>query len=286
MIWPGILSNVALFVGFHEHNLNDRSSSHMMSRFQFFWIAFTLMFIWTLFPQFLMVSLQSFAPLCLLSNSRMIKFFASSENRYGVGIGALTLDWYSIGGAQLTTPWWATVNLTVSNVLFGWIVTPLVFYANAFGSDQKLSVFKYPDGAPIPILNSADLFNRTGHRISAVSLYDNTTFDLDENVYLRQAPIYITSQFAVTYATSFLSIMAAFVHVMLWHGKEIKQQMKAVWAQRDSHIDSRDIHNKLMRAYPDISESAFAAFLVLLIIFQVVTSSTTAFYMPIWAIFL
>ncbi|KAI8924352.1 OPT oligopeptide transporter protein-domain-containing protein [Entophlyctis helioformis] len=317
MIWPGILSTVALFVGFHAEHSNDTRSQYKLSRFNFFWIAFVAAFLYTWIPQYFMVALQSFSPLCLLfAGSRWIKFLASTENRYGVGIGGLTLDWYYIGGGQLTTPWWATINMLASNVIFAWVITPLVFYANAFGADQKLHVYKYPDGTPIPVLNSADLFNASGNRISAVKLYQLPSFDLNETVYKAQAPIYITSFFALVYATSFLSIVAAFVHVFLWHGTEIWEQARAAFASVDDSLADMasdleqnlglggrsaaaaaaaaarkagatgDIHNQLMASYPHVPERFFALLLAALVGLQIIISQTTPFEMPVWAVFL
>jgi hypothetical protein len=56
--------------------------------------------------------------------------------------------------------------------------------------------------------------------------------------------------------------------------------------QMEDKIDQLDIHNRLMRAYPDVPESFFLVFLVVLIILQILILSTTAFAMPVWSILL
>ena len=90
----------------------------------------------------------------------------------------------------MSSPWWATVNLLIGNVFWGWILAPILFYNNAYGKDQSLKM----NGASV--LNTGSLFNSTGHQIQAISLYNKTTYDLDENSYNANAPIYITSFFA------------------------------------------------------------------------------------------
>jgi nucleoside recognition membrane protein YjiH len=100
MIWPNILSFVALFLSFHQQNrVHGR-----MSRYTFFWAAALACFVYSWIPQFLIGVLQSFSILCVFGN-RLLSFLASSGNGFGVGLGALTLDWYYIGGESLTTPW-------------------------------------------------------------------------------------------------------------------------------------------------------------------------------------
>jgi hypothetical protein len=48
-----------------------------------------------------------------------------------------------------------------------------------------------------------------------------------------------------------MSITAAVVHVFLWYGTSITKQFKA--AMRQTGEEGEDIHNRLMRAYPDVS---------------------------------
>ncbi|KAJ3274328.1 hypothetical protein HDV01_003172 [Terramyces sp. JEL0728] len=284
MVWPGILSTVALFVGFHSSHENDETSVYKLSRFNFFWIAFAISFAYAWIPQYFMVALQSFNILCFLGLGEKANFLMSSDNGYGLGMGSLTLDWYYVKGASLTTPWWATVNIAFSNIIWGWILTPLVFFTNAFGSDQTLHIHEYRDGRPIPVLNSAALFNSSGHHISAVSLYEPPKFDLSEARYQQESPIYISSFFALAYAASFLSIVAAFTHVYLWHGNEIYVQLRSALKQLEE--TEEDIHNLLMKRYPDISESAFIYFLVVLIILQFIISGFTSYEMPFWSVIL
>ena len=76
------------------------------------------------------------------------------------------------------------------------------------------------------------------------------------------------------------------MHVFLWYGKDITRQFKAALRQLDDEVDSHDIHNILMSAYPDISEWKYLAFLGLCSVAMVIVSWITPFSMPIWAILL
>ena len=80
-----------------------------------------------------------------------------------------------------------------------------------------------------------------------------------------------------------MAITAAISHVFLWYGKSIWKQFKAALAQRN---EETDIHNKLMEAYPDVPDWVFAAFLLFMIVIQIMVSAWTPFTMPIWSVFL
>lgn len=81
-----------------------------------------------------------------------------------------------------------------------------------------------------------------------------------------------------------MAVTAACVHVFLWYGKSIIKQFKAAINQVND--EESDIHNRLMRAYPDIPEWMFIAFLAFTLLLQIAVSLWTPFGMPIWSIFL
>ncbi|KAJ3280197.1 hypothetical protein HK104_000836, partial [Borealophlyctis nickersoniae] len=291
MLWPNTLSTVALFVGFHGDHRDDATAKWKMSRYKFFWIVFVGVFVYTWIPEYFMVVLQSFSILCFFGGNKTLRFLASADNGEGVGLGALTLDWYYVGGAMLTLPWWAIVNNMASNLFWAWVVTPTLYYTNALGINNLTLGRTFSDGTPVPVLNSVALFGHNGTRLKAVQLYNHTTFDLDERKYHESAPIYITPMFAMLYAGSFMAIAASFSHVILWYGKDIKDHFLAALRQQrytasESAQTTPDIHTKLMSAYRDIPEKFFLIFLVVLLLFQILVCTFTPFVMPIWAVLL
>lgn len=166
----------------------------------------------------------------------------------------------------MTTPWWATMNFLIGNIIWTWILTPIMYYSDAFGMDSSLR------SHGLPVLNTGSLFNKNGTAIDALSLYNRTSYDINQEAYKENAPIYITTFFALSYGASFLGITAAFTHVFLWYGKDIYRQFKAALSQMDDRVDNMDIHNALMKNYPDFSESDYLIFLFVCIILQVLVS--------------
>lgn len=70
------------------------------------------------------------------------------------------------------------------------------------------------------------------------------------------------------------------------YGKDIKRQFLSAIRQTIHLTDTQDIHNRLMSAYPDIPETYYLLFLLLLFILQLLVCIFTPFAMPIWAVFL
>ncbi len=116
MYWPSMLSQVALFVGFHEKEDDSDDGQYRLSRFKFFWIGVAVFFVYTWLPEYFMTILQTVSLLCFITNNPMARFLASANSDEGVGIGAITFDWYYVGGGVLTTPFWASLQFAISNM--------------------------------------------------------------------------------------------------------------------------------------------------------------------------
>ncbi|KNC97645.1 OPT family small oligopeptide transporter [Spizellomyces punctatus DAOM BR117] len=288
MMWPSTLSLIALFVSFHGSEKEKRlskSSRWRMSRFTFFLVAFAGAFAYTWLPEYLMVVLQTVSVLCLITTNKKARFLGSSDNGGGIGIGALSFDWTYIGGGFLTAPFWATLNYIGSNWLWTWVLTPIVFYSNAFGMDQQLTTgARDQDNMTLPVLNSVSLFDNTGNIVSPLKLYNKTTFDLDETAYQQLGPVRITSLFALNYGSSFMAVAATVSHVVLWYGRDIWRQIKEIMNR--SGRQETDIHNELMKAYPEVPEIVYLGILVVMTIAMILVAQFSAFEMPIWAVLL
>ncbi|KAJ1343475.1 hypothetical protein BSLG_001973 [Batrachochytrium salamandrivorans] len=255
MYWPGNLPTLALFVSFHNTTETEEVRKvGGLSRYGFFWVAFGVMFLWQWFPSYFAGALGSVSLLCMMSSDKHLRMLGSSSPRMGgMGILSLSFDWTSISFyGPLSTPWWASVNYFCGNVLMIWIVTPIMFYYNAFGNPPLQGPYTYDDDTPFPILNSPGIFTRTGKPQKAARLYNTVTYDLNLTSYDKVAPIYLTERFALQYAVSFFSLTCGLSHVALWYYKDIVRQTKEMLSQIDEA--SPDIHNTLMKAYPDIPE--------------------------------
>lgn len=166
----------------------------------------------------------------------------------------------------MTSPWWATLNKSVGNLIWTWIVTPALYYKDVFGMDSSLMSNK------LPVLNTGSLFNRNGTAITPSRIYNQTTFDINLKAYNDNAPIYITTFFAMYYGASFLAFTASFSHVICWYGKDIRRRFDALLWKVEDKVDDNDVHNELMKHYSDFSEGAYIVFLLACVILQIIVN--------------
>ena len=117
MYWPSNLSQVALFVGFHEKvDETEIFSRYKLSRYKFFWMSAFAVFVYSWIPQYFMTVLQSFSIICLLTSNNVARFLSSTGESAGPGIFSLTADFYYAGGQYLTTPFYASLQFAISNM--------------------------------------------------------------------------------------------------------------------------------------------------------------------------
>ncbi|KAJ8331135.1 OPT super [Batrachochytrium dendrobatidis] len=281
MYWPTVLSTVALFVSFHETEESEESKKvGGLSRFSFFWLAFCVMFMWQWFPTFFATALQSISVLCMITNNKTARFLGSASPKTGVGILSFSLDWSNIGSAAISIPWWVIANMAVSEVFVIWIVVPILYYRQNFGSPTLIGPYSYEDGTPFPVLNTPALYDRYGKHMSPTLMYDKNDFNLNETAYDLVKPIYISEYFAVTYSMSFFALTCGISHVALWYHKDIIRQTKEMFNQVDeAHAD---IHNQLMKAYPDIPEWMYMVWLAFWLVVMLLVGIFTPFHLPWW----
>ncbi|KAJ3105248.1 hypothetical protein HK100_003926, partial [Physocladia obscura] len=144
-----------------------------------------------------------------------------------------------------------------------------------------------------PLLNSLNIYNgnpnSTTHTLGAYvmpSFFYNASdnYNLNFTAYNDIAPIHVTPLFAVnTYVTPFLVITSSISHVLLWNGKTIYRQTKNALSQMRDEVDSKDVHVKLMEAYPDVPDWIYLVFLTVATVLIIVISVFTPFSLPWWA---
>ncbi|KAI9203564.1 OPT oligopeptide transporter protein-domain-containing protein [Polychytrium aggregatum] len=288
MYWPGNMGILAMFASFHDSKTAaaDSASKYKMSRFKFFWIAFTVTIVYYFIPGFIAPALQSIAILCFFGAGKtsLTNIFGSTSS--GVGLLALTLDWSQFNGyiAPMTAPFWANCVVLIGFIFWSWIIVPIAYVNNVW--DGKYVGCKKPGPNGCGFLNSNGLFNGSalGQRLSGRILLDPTTFDLDINKYNSAAPVHLGMSFIFVYATSFIAIASSVTHVTLWYGKDIVRQARVAMNQLKEDADHQDIHNKLMAAYPEVSNWVYFGIFLSSTILMLLVGSFTPYKLQWWGV--
>ncbi|KAF9909786.1 hypothetical protein EC991_008109 [Linnemannia zychae] len=239
MIWPATLVNVSLYNTLHEHKVLTR----WFTRMQLFWCAFFAVFLYQWLPRMLMPVLTSMALLCWINPSNnMLRKLGSGY--MGLGIGCISLDWSIISGVgPLFTPWWAQCNFFVGLILILWIITPIVYFSDYW------SAMSYP-------IVSSNLFDNTS-QLYDVSKIVNKDLSFNITMYENYSPIIMTPYFAITYGTSFMAVIATFIHVALYYGSDIWLIASTRFSRRATRIQESSFVQSLVLLFGKGSQYEF-----------------------------
>ncbi|KAG6405415.1 hypothetical protein SASPL_133004 [Salvia splendens] len=235
--WAGIYRRAL-----HEKDEREKGG---VSRTQFFVIAFICSFAYYIFPGYLFQMLTSISWICWLFPQNVLVQQLGS-GLHGLGIAAFGLDWSSISsylGSPLASPWFATANVAVGFFIVMYVVTPISYWFNIYNA----KVF--------PIF-SDELFTSSGQIYNISSIIDSS-FHFDDAAYQQQGHLHLSTFFVMTYGVGFAALTATVVHVILFHGREIWEQSKSSFNEKE-----KDIHTKLMSKYRQVPEWWFWCILV------------------------
>lgn len=273
MIWPAALVNCALFQTLHDEEGVDANGDSVyaekgtsMSRYKFFFIAFCAIWVYEWFPNYIFTALAAFGWVTWIAPNNVVvnQLFGVEK---GLGMSLLTFDWATITVANtspLMAPWWSEVNVLAGFVFFFWIITPALYYSNAW----------YAQYMPIMSSKSYDRFGKVYN--SSRILNPDITFN--QTLYKEYSPLYLSPSFALAYFLSFVSLSAVLVHIILFYGKDIVENFKL--ARRESD----DVHHRLMRSYPEVPDWWYAVLFFIAFIMAMVTTVVWQTNLPWWGL--
>nr|CAG8445277.1 4059_t:CDS:10 [Entrophospora candida] len=261
MLWPSNLVFASLFTTLHGNAKDTRD------KLRFFYIAFTLVFIWQFFPQYMFTLLTSISVLCLIvpMNENIVRFGSGYR---GLGFLTFSLDWNSIGqSGPLYTPWWAQINYFAGVLLSAWVITPLLWYYNVL------------DARRFPLLATYSL-NKNGERYNQTAILNQEDNSLNEEAYNSYGPVFLSLTFALGYLYSFIGFSSAISHVMLFYGSEIWSRFRA------SRHEGDDIHYRMLKRYEDIPNLWYASIFVTMLSIAITLCYVSGSELPWWGLLL
>ncbi|KAL4891995.1 OPT oligopeptide transporter protein-domain-containing protein [Aspergillus ambiguus] len=206
LIWPGALGVTALTATLHKTD-ETRYDTWKISRYSFFCLVFSASFCWYWLPDLIMPVLSYFNfPCWIKPQSAVVNQLFGMKS--GMGLIPITFDWSQISyvGSPLLVPAWAIMNVSLSLVLWIWIVAVVCYYRNLW------------DTAYLPF-QSSKVFDNTGNVYKASKIVNAFSgYRLDVNEYLAYSPVYMPIAYALNmFGLSFASLSALVVWVILEH---------------------------------------------------------------------
>ncbi|KAM5351104.1 hypothetical protein ACJ41O_003827 [Fusarium nematophilum] len=276
MIWQRTLPNLALTKALYKDNGEAGESVHgwTMSRYRFFLVCFSSMFVWYWVPNFLVEALSLFNwPTWISPGNVNLALIAGAT--CGLGINPLpTLDWNIAVhlGDPIVTPLFTHMNFAGGMALMGFIVVPLMYFNNVWA------------GGYFPI-NGNKMYDNTGGFYNVRRIL-NPDYTLNQTAYHEYSVPIVTTTQMLNYAAAFMLYVALPTHMFLWHRKEIASGLKSIWSRRSRQDEFRDVHNRLMSAYPECPQWWYLVILVVAFVLACVSVSLWPTGMPIWGIVL
>lgn len=266
MIYPLQLITATFLTNMHI-NKNVPANGWKISRMAFFGVVFTASFCWYFFPGFIFQALSYFAWITWIKPKNVIvnQIFGALT---GLGLfpNCFSLDWNQIAayiGSPLIPPAPVLFTIAVSIVLIFWIIVPAIHYSNTW----------YAQYLPI---SSSGSFDNTQQSYNVLRI---VTKDLgfDKKAYEAYSPLFLSTTFAISYGLSFASMTSTIVHTILFHGKDIINQIKMK--------DKPDVHTRLMKQnYRDVPTWWFGAVFLVFFGFSIATVRAWNTEMPIWCL--
>lgn len=212
MIWPSTLMSAAMFTTLHKEE-NKPADGWRISRWKFFYIVWTVAFLFYFLPGLLMPALSYFNVITWFAPDNVViaNLFGVSS---GLGLFPVTFDWAQIAyiGSPLLTPFWAAMNVVGGLVIIMWIIAPIAYYSNWLYSSY------------MPLL-SASVFDNTGNMYD-VSRILTKDFVFDREAYRNYSRVFLPITYVLSYGVQFAGLAALLTHTACWHGKDIVTQWK------------------------------------------------------------
>lgn len=261
-VWPASLVTIALNAAFHSPESGSVAgpfkSVFSMSRLKFFYITFAAMFVYFWFPNFLFQALSYFNWMTWINpSSETTSIITGMTNGLGVNPWP-TFDWNILlwdGQDPLMVPFFNTLNKFMGMFISMFFIIA-VWWSNVWNT------------AYLPI-NSNYVFDNTGSRYNVSRAIDDRGL-FDPEKYLSYSQAYLGAANILLYMWFFAIYSATLSYAYLYHRHEIAMGFRNFTnsfrrSKRALETDYQDIHNKLMRSYPEVPEWQYLIVLVLAI---------------------
>ncbi|CAG8126710.1 unnamed protein product [Penicillium nalgiovense] len=223
-VWPGLLSNIALFKTLHSND-NPVVGRWKMTRYKFFMVIFIGSFVWYWLPDLLMPFLSTIGAWiswCKPSSAALSQVFGVKT---GLGLFPLTFDWTQITSLNnpLTVPFWSVCCIFGSFVFWIWIIMPGLYYQNHFQT------------AHLPIMTSS-IYDFNGDPYDATKVVDKN-WNLDYKKFKQYSPVMLPIAFLMNLVLGLASFAAMMVNFILRFKSEVIIPLKS----RSTRTDANNI---------------------------------------------
>ena len=257
-VWPTSLVTIALNSALHADNdtspvrapFGYKFNASRMKVFGYFFIG---MFFYFFFPNYIFPALSSFNWLAWIAPNN-VNFTKIVGMNYGLGLNPWsTFDWniVTFQGDPLVLPAFTIFNQAMGTTIGMFVIIGL-YYTNTWNTSY------------LPI-NSNRVFDRYGKYYN-VSRAINDKGHFSSSDYAQYSQAYMTAGNLTIYFFFFALYSGVVSYAALYHRHEIAMGFKSIFRKKGKGAGYKDVHNRLMAAYPEVSELWYFGVLCLAIV--------------------
>ncbi|KAH7126019.1 OPT oligopeptide transporter [Dactylonectria macrodidyma] len=264
-IFPLSLQQVTLYRSMQgQSELHTRKSKQQMKGF---WIILFATFAWQFLPEYVFPFVGALAPLCwFASRNHTVNFLGAG--RGGIGLLNITLNWSNITSTVITYPYSVQVTIFVAFVLTTWILIPVAYFGNLWGS-------------PTYNIMSNGVFQKNGSAYPFESLSDGIQH-VNETKYEEVGLAYSGAQYTWEIFMWYASYISSFV----WCGLFLGPKIVKIWrARKEKDEFHKDRLSRIIQKYPGMTKWEWAALTAIPIGILLVVVATKSVWMPLWTYF-
>ncbi|EQL00848.1 oligopeptide transporter [Ophiocordyceps sinensis CO18] len=265
-VWPASLVTIALNSAFHT-SVNPPVEGPFrkiwrISRIKFFYVMFAAMFVWFWFPGYIWVGLSKFNWISWIAPGHRDLNVVTGIN-HGLGVNPFpTWDWNVLlwdSADPLMVPFFSTVNRFIGVFASFWVVLAF-WYKNVYNTGYL----------PINTNRVYDHFAQLYNITRATD--DHGLFNQEK--YSAYSPPFLGAGNIVIYMFFFGIYTSTLTYAALYHRHEIVMGFKALFNSLRKKKPQReepdlDVHNRLMKAYPEVPDWWYLACLAVAIAFGI-----------------
>ncbi|CDS00270.1 hypothetical protein, partial [Sporisorium scitamineum] len=251
MLWPSNLPLTSLLDAFHRSK-GPNAKTVIKKKMKLFWIVAAIMFVWEVFPEYIIPVLEGVSVFCLAHQDSQVftNLFGGASGNEGLGFLSICFDWQYIAG--LGSPMWLPLETMVNN-LIGYLGCIILFMGLYYGN-----IFRSQD---FPFL-SQELFSGASNGTNAF-IYNQTAimtpeFLIDEGALHAQGIPWLTGSYLGYLITSNLGLTACFTHMLLWNYDDVKAGWDWAYPSALKEIFAKPDWYKFWRRSTEEEDAAWA----------------------------
>ncbi|KAK9322011.1 OPT oligopeptide transporter protein-domain-containing protein [Lipomyces orientalis] len=273
-VWPTILPTLQLNKTLLLPESKKSIHGWTITKYKFFFFAFTLMFFYFFIPDYLFTALSTFSWITWISpNNKTLAFITGSK--IGLGFNPwTTFDWSVINySSPLVMPFFSSANRYFGTVLGALIVIGM------YWSNYKFSAYVPPI--------TTNVYDRFGKIFDLSRVIVDGV--LDEGLYRQYSPPYISAANLMYLGSLYANYTLSFLYVILNEWKMISEALRGfVKNLKDRQMSNyeryKDPISIMMSKYPEVPDWWFLIVFVVALAIGIIGLTVYPTTTPVWAV--